>query len=386
VAVHDRPIVLHVINALRVGGAERQLVALVTSTAAEIEHVICCLGPPAPLAVELETRGVRVIRLFNRGQRRYPLAFFRLRELLRELRPAVVHSWLFHARAASWIATSSGPAHVASIHGTDYDPSSINATGLPRRRMAVQLRLERLIARSSVHYVAASEAVAESYRRHVRMRAEQLSVIPSGVDPERICAAPEDGRELRVRLGLTPTDFVFLNYGRLVPGKGLSELLDAFDGVARADPDVRLVVAGTGPLHVALQAQRDRLHARDRVHLHGEVQEVAELLAAADCFVFPSVSEGAGLALVEAMLAGLPTIAARSPAVVEIAGQPPAALLTGPADVAGLADAMGRVRTEAELREALSSAGARRVRERYVISVLRPQWLAFYDRVVSDAG
>ena len=142
--------------------------------------------------------------------------------------------------------------------------------------------------------------------------------------------------------------------------KNLPALVAAFGRLARAVRDVELVIAGAdGDDRAAIEAAVDTLPAtrRQRVRLLGRVDEPAkaELLATAAVLAYPSLDEGFGFPLLEAMAAGAPIVAGRAGSIPEVAGD--AALLVQPSDVDALAAAVELVLTDEGTRADLIRAG-----------------------------
>jgi glycosyltransferase involved in cell wall biosynthesis len=136
--------------------------------------------------------------------------------------------------------------------------------------------------------------------------------------------------------GLQADDEVIVNVGRQEFQKGQTHLLEAMASLVSRRPRIRLLIAGRdGNATAALRAEHERLGLGDRVRFLGYREDVPEILAAADLFVFPSLFEGAGGALIEAMGIGLPVVATDIPSTREVAGE--CALLVPPASAAGLA-------------------------------------------------
>ena len=380
-------LVLHVITSLAVGGAEQQLVNVVKATSSpELRHAVCQLGPPRDLAGRLTDLGCEVTCLTDRPRRRHVFAFRGVGEVIRRLRPDIVHSWLFHGRFAAAVAIGrGGPAHVASLQGTDYDPGSIVETGLRPMRMAAQRRVERAISRRAVAYVAASQPVKDSYVARVSIAPGRIAMVPNSVDPDRLRADPRTAKELRAGVGREP-GFLFVNVSRLVPGKGHDELLRAFARLVSDDPSCHLLLAGDGPLRERLENVALRLSLQAHVRFLGTTDQIGDLLGAADAFVSPSRSEGYGLALAEAMLAGLPVIAADIPATRALLDGEPAALLFPPGDWEGMLGLMRRLRADPRLGESLGCAARALVADRYTLQVTAPKWSAVYRRAATAVG
>jgi glycosyltransferase involved in cell wall biosynthesis len=139
---------------------------------------------------------------------------------------------------------------------------------------------------------------------------------------------------------LAPDAPILLNVGRLVPQKGIDRLIQAIPHVVRDRPDVRFVLVGDGMLREPLEQQARELGAGGHVVFAGRRSDVPRLLRAADLFVFPSLYEGFGLALVEAMTYGLGVVATSCSNVPEIVTDREHGVLCRPDDSASLLEAI----------------------------------------------
>jgi glycosyltransferase involved in cell wall biosynthesis len=192
-------------------------------------------------------------------------------------------------------------------------------------------------------------------------RAGRLVVIPLGVPA--IGSASELPRAVADRLNGAP--FV-LALGTLEPRKNLVHLVAAFGVLADEHPDLHLVIAGPdGSARHDVDAAIGRLGARAaaRVVLAGPVSDAGRraLLDEATVLAYPSIYEGFGFPVLEAMTAGVPVVAARAGAIPEVAGD--AALLIEPTDETQLAAAIATVLTDVSTRDELVARGRDRVRE-----------------------
>lgn len=220
----------------------------------------------------------------------------------------------------------------------------------------------RMLARRSCKVVAISEATAAAVRRDYGLPAERVTVIRHGWDRE--LAEPVDFErqaEVRRRHGIERP--YMLSVGTLRPGKNLARLIEAFAGVARnpAVPPHDLVLVGKDDWpHGATRATALRFGLGDRVHITGYVSraDLVALLQGASALAFPSLHEGFGLPALEAMGAGVPVVASRQPALVELLGD--AAVTFDALDAGEMAARIAEVFSDAALRERLSAAGRAR--------------------------
>ncbi len=200
-----------------------------------------------------------------------------------------------------------------------------------------------------VHTV--SEFVRQEVLEHYGLAEERVVTVPNGV------TAPPggDGQAGRTFAG---GDRYLVCIGTVEPRKDLPGLVAAFDEVARADRDLRLVIAGPDGWGAdALDAALARSPHRARIRRAGWVDERtrADLLAGALALVLPSRYEGFGLPAVEAIAVGTPVVATAVGAIPEVVDD--AALLVIGAGVEPLADALAAVTTSAELQDRLRAAG-----------------------------
>jgi glycosyltransferase involved in cell wall biosynthesis len=165
---------------------------------------------------------------------------------------------------------------------------------------------------------------------------------------------------------------IILNVGRLVPQKGQRYAIAAMPRVVAAHPHARLVIVGEGWLRGELQAQIRALGMESHVALLGERHDVSVLIQAADLFAFPSLSEGFGVALLEALGAGRPCVVSRIPALTEVTDDGRVALLVDARSSDALAAGIIRLAGDRGLAERLGDDAATFVRERYnVVTSMR---------------
>jgi glycosyltransferase involved in cell wall biosynthesis len=240
---------------------------------------------------------------------------------------------------------------VVTVHDIGFirHPGSVPAAV---RRMAHLL--PTVLRRASV-VVAVSHFTRDELAGWLPDVADRICVIPNG--SHRRAASPS-------ATGLPPGPPYALMVGTLEPRKNVALALDAVRILRDQGRDLRLVLAGSASPQFDLAAElRGRELGPLEVVPTGYVDDgrLAGLMAEARLLVFPSLYEGFGMPLVEAMESGLPVVAARAGATPEIAGD--AAVLVDPADPEGFADAMWRVATDEPLRATLVPAGRRRAAE-----------------------
>ena len=145
---------------------------------------------------------------------------------------------------------------------------------------------------------------------------ERIEIIFNAITPFKL--SENDRIKTRQKLRLNEKDFFLLTVGRLVYEKGHEFLVQAVPSVIQSFPNITVGICGTGPLFRQLQEQISALAIENKIILLGQWENVRELLAAADAFILPSRWEGLPMALLEAMMAGLPVIATRVQGVEEV--------------------------------------------------------------------
>jgi glycosyltransferase involved in cell wall biosynthesis len=212
------------------------------------------------------------------------------------------------------------------------------------------------VARRADRVIAISAASADDVEHHLRVPRERIDVIPLGYGtPPRV--APTPPRALRERLGLGDGPIV-LNVAMKKVHKNQLRLVQALPAIRAAVPGAELVLPGARtPYEDELGAEAERLGVGGAVSFPGYVDDadLEGLYAEAAAFVFPSLNEGFGMPVLEAMARGVPVVAADAGALPEVAGD--AALLVDPSSTEEIAAATVRVLTDASVRERLIAAG-----------------------------
>jgi glycosyltransferase involved in cell wall biosynthesis len=217
-----------------------------------------------------------------------------------------------------------------------------------------------VVAKRAQRVVAISHAAGDDLQRDLGVPAAKLDVVPLGYGSP-VTIAPTAGAELRARLKLGPGPIV-LNVGQKKPHRNLESLIRAMVAVRETVPDAQLVLPGppNAEAEAALRALVTSVGLDGAVTIPGfvETADLEGLYAEAEAFVLPSLVEGFGLPVLEAMARGLPVACSRDSAPGEVAGT--AGLLLDPTSETEIADATVRLLTDGELRARLSVAGKER--------------------------
>ena len=256
-------------------------------------------------------------------------------------------------------------------------PSLFTVHNLLPKMNLVQAAVFRELAGKSVRIVAVSEAVAYTVRL-AGIRAEQIVVVPNGVDLSRFDLSI-DALQSRGEYGLPTDASVLLAVGRLSQEKGFDVLIAAFALLSPQHSQVRLCIVGDGPQAEALKRQAAPLG--DRIRFLGPIAAAASLFAAADVVVVPSRQEGQGIVPLEAMAAGKPVVASRVGGLMETIVEGETGLLVPAGDAQALAGAIEALLNAPIQRADLGAAGRRRVEQEYVLQTQIQKIEAIYRDV-----
>ncbi|HYN08809.1 MAG TPA: glycosyltransferase family 4 protein [Vicinamibacterales bacterium] len=256
-----------------------------------------------------------------------------LSTLVRERRIDIVHSHDYKTDLLGWLlARRLGVIPLSTAHGW---------TGQSARERYVYYPAgKRLLARFP-RVIAVSSDIRRELVRHGQ-REHRVTVILNGIDPDAFKRDVFRRGGIRQALGLAPDDVVIGAVGRLERQKRFDVLLEAFMPLARARPNLRLVIVGDGSLKSELAAKAGSLGLGKSCLLLGHRLDVADLHNAFDLFVQASEYEGTPNAALEAMAMSTPIVATDVGGTAELAAHEVHGLLVAPHDVPGLTAAMNR--------------------------------------------
>lgn len=172
---------------------------------------------------------------------------------------------------------------------------------------AVKNYYGRMVLPHATQLFACSQAAAQWM---FGSSAPKAHILLNGINPERFRFGADVRTQARAEWNLSPDALVFGHVGRFTPQKNHTRILDIFAHIHRIKPGSVLLLAGSGPLEQEMRSKAARLGLAAQVHFLGPRQDIPQLLAAMDGFLFPSLHEGLPVTLIEAQAAGLPVLAA----------------------------------------------------------------------------
>jgi glycosyltransferase involved in cell wall biosynthesis len=245
------------------------------------------------------------------------------------------------------------------------------------RRTPLYYRIDRLCLPRYERVLCVSPDLHEQCRQ-IGVPAERCLLIENGIDVTEY-SRTQTIEEARRELGIAPQRLVVGAVGRLSAEKGFDLLIRAVDRLGRAGLDLELLILGDGDEGPRLRGLADELGCGDRVRLLGYRGDVKQLYQALDVFVLSSRREGLPNVLLEAMALEVPVLATRIAGVPRLIDNGVNGLLVSPESVDELVQSLGRLLSDAELRQRLRQAGRATIVSRYSFAVRMRKIQAIYD-------
>jgi glycosyltransferase involved in cell wall biosynthesis len=285
-----------------------------------------------------------------------------LRGRLRDFEPNIVHAHLFHAGVATAAAGPRLPGRYVLTHH--------HGDSLVYERRRVDVGLDRLAGWRYDRVVAISRSVYEFLRSRYRYPADKLVLVPNGWsgDPR-----PEPG------LANHPT---VISVARFRAQKGHADLLSAFAIVVREIPQARLLLVGDGKLAADLRRRVNSLRLGENVEFCGAIDDVWPVLAEAHVFALASLYEPLGIAVLEAMAAGLPVVATAVGGIPELVEDGQTGRLVAPHAPDQMAAALVDLLDSPDARASMGAAGRERAKE-FTTSRAIGRYFGLYDELVN---
>jgi glycosyltransferase involved in cell wall biosynthesis len=337
------------------------------------------LRPIAPwLRDTMRAQGVSCFSLDCTTRATYPLALVRLALLLRRERIGILHTHLFEPSVVGLLAgrLAGTPWLIETRHYSDYH------TRIHKRW---HVALDRLCTSLSDRVIAVSEHTADHLMEVEGARPDKVVSIVNGIDFERTrISSPAAVRQLRAEMA-PHGEPLLLTVGRMHPEKGYEYLLAGLDALRQRLGAFRVVIAGTGPKLDHYRQLARQCRCDDIVTFVGYRRDIANLMAAADLLVLPSVAEAFGLVLAEALYLGTPVVATRVGGIPEIVADGVDGILVPPADTAALIEAIAGLLADPDKLQRMRAAGRARMLERFSFETMMARYEQQYERFYPDA-
>lgn len=320
-------------------------------------HVDIACNIQREIDPRLTEKGCRVFHLeFRRSpfKKQNYTTCIKLKRLLNENRYDLVHT---HTPVASacvrFVCMKTGTKVIYTAHGFHF------YNGAPLFNWLVYYMVEKLLARYTDSLITVNQ---EDYRRAQHFKARKVRYIPGiGVDTKMFPEASGSRDRKREELGISKDTVVLLSIGELSKRKNHKTSLKAIAAVDKQD--ILYLICGTGKMENYLKGLAADLGVEGKVRFLGYRNDIPELCAASDVFLFPSYQEGLPVALMEAMAAGLPAICSNIRGNTDLIEDQKGGYLFEPDDVNGFADAIGRLAKDPALRKTMGENNIKKVKQ-----------------------
>lgn len=265
--------------------------------------VMGCTDSLGKLAAVLQQRGIEVL-LASVRSRLNPIDIYRLARLIKEKRINLVHTHMYATSIPGVLAARwAGVPVVVHVH-------NLHEWERPRR-----IRMARRFWSQATKIITISHIVKQNLIEKCQLDPSKILTLYNGVDLNHF-AGPFEVEQERQRWGIGPKEIIVGSVARLVPVKGLFDLLRGMAVVQKSRPEACLVLVGGGDLRSELEQEALRLGVK--VVFTGTQEDVRPLIAMFDLAVLASHTEGFGIFLIEAMALSKPVVATRVGGIPEI--------------------------------------------------------------------
>ena len=376
----ERLRVLHVIPRLGLGGTEKGVLKVMRGLdESGFTHKICAvrgIDPEFAKRESLESKAYSADSSRNGFQ--FPL--FRLKKIMEEFRPHIVHSRNFGALEA---VPAARLAHVPVVIHSEHGYELEILQGLPLRR--------RVLCRCFYGMADAVFTVTDDLRRYHATQswlpASRFRVLYNGVDTEKFTPNSLSAVHVRTELGIPDGRFLIGSVGRLVAIKDHKTLLRAAETLLLQGLDVHILLVGAGPELPNLQKYvANSRSLAGRVTFSGATDRVSELLNAMDTFVLPSICEGMSNTILEAMACGVPVIVSLTGGNPELVEEGRSGYLFPPGNVENLSGLLRRLTESSGTRHEFGAAGRRRAVEHFSLAGMMQRYQKIYTELAPRNG
>lgn len=381
----SRPRILHLIPNLGHGGGEHQLLLNVSLLNRDLfDNYVCHMGQPASLAPEFEKIGIPVHDVTTTGPGSWFRQIWKIRKLIKRLDIDIVHTTNSYAWLSGGIAGRLAGAHVlATLNNTSFEDSwLVDNPHLNKMKLRYsKARTSFAMKRFTSSYVAISKYVKQSYVEQMGLKPDSIDVVYRGAQQEFFDPPTSDLDELRNELGIEDSFPVMLDVARLVPQKGQRYAIEAMPKILEQYPKAKLLLVGIGLSEQYLRNLAEELGVSDNVSFTGVRRDVRNLHAVSDMFLFPSIYEGFGSALGEAIAAGNCCLVTGEAPMTEIVEHEKSGLHLKPQDPDSIAEAVIRVSGDDTLRKQLGVNARERARTHFTIEQAVRDLEKVYSRI-----
>jgi glycosyltransferase involved in cell wall biosynthesis len=297
--------ILHIITGLNVGGAEMNLLKLLTALHSEaFTQEVISLSGPGVLLPDIQSLGVQVYPFKTTSKLPNPAALVRLSQLIRRSRPDIVQTWMYHADFMGGLA-----ARLAGKKAVVWGIRSTDTTNLKRSTRAI-VRLNAWLSHSIPQKIVCVAQAARTAHENMGFAPQKLVVIPNGFDLQQFKPNAQQYARFREQHHLPASTMLVGIVARYHPVKDYRSFILAAQMIRKQHSDVRFVMVGEGidTENSELSNWIERAQLQDHVHLLGPRSDIPSVLPAFDLLVSSSRQEGFPQVVGEAMSCGVPCV------------------------------------------------------------------------------
>ncbi len=377
--LNEPPLIAHVIFSLGVGGLENGVVNLINTMPEEnYRHAIICIKNATDFRQRIKKQNVAIYELHKQEGHDFG-AYLRMYRLLKQIKPAIVHTRNLAAieyQLPAWLA---GVKHrVHGEHGWDvFDPDGNN-------RKYQQLR--RFLSPLIDKFIPLSQHLEDYLRKKVGINPDKIVRICNGVDTKKFYPVSQKTSLPGCDLPFN-SEFIYIgSVGRMHGVKDQLTLVRAFIRLLEKQPElkanVRLIIIGDGPLRQQAIHLLESKGVAELAWLPGQRNDIADIMRRLDIFVLPSKAEGISNTILEAMATGLPVVATRVGGNPELIDDGETGRLVEKENNGDMAEALLDYVGNPEKRQRHGANGLEKVRRQYALEVMVNHYLAVYDMVL----
>lgn len=369
--------VLHVIPTLKAGGIETQFLELIPyfqRKGVQIE-ILCLSSKSGEIKKEYDELGVKIHKVGEWNTLNFS-AFTKILSIFSKDRFDIIHT---HNRstAVRLAAKITSKPLVVNYHNL-YNPT---LRGESHARKLLMFCVNKLRFLDDVS-ISVSKYVHNTHFHGSRISSKRR-VIYNSVDVDKIDQVVEDGekKDIYSKANVDPKSLIIGNVGRLTSQKGQRYLLEAISYLTDDWPTLKLLIIGSGPKLEELMGIRDQLGLASTVEFLGSRRDVFQLLSIMDLFAFPSLWEGLGIALVEAMAARLPVVATDVGPLPEVVEDGEHGYLVEPKNSRQLASKIDVLLESPSLRRKLGQNARGHIERKFEVQKCAEEYLKVYKKV-----
>jgi glycosyltransferase involved in cell wall biosynthesis len=368
--------IVHIAKVTGIYGMEKHLLTLLPHLNGQPYEIVflILIDPRHPVSDYLEslkqqgidTRSITIHHDID------PFCFLAVVKWLMRIKPVLVHTHLMHGDLYGIAA--------ARFAGIKTIISSKHNDDVFRSRQPLKI-INYLLNRNTSRIITISDWIARFTQNVEGVAREKIRTIYYAIEPVQ---ASLDRNALRASLNMGSDDIVVGIIARLVEQKGHRYLIDAFAKAITENHRLRLLIVGSGGIEEELKKQVNQLSLQKKVIFTGYRSDTVDLLDAIDIFAHPSLWEGFGLSVLEAMNMGKPVVATRVSALPELIEDTVTGFLVAPRDVNALSDALVKLAGNPSLQQQMGASGQKRCRRIFSVDRMIQETRSLYAEVLAS--